>query len=240
MPSIMALRRGYGIVIGTILLLLVTACGLTGRGGTRPDDMSVEEHRKAAREHYSESRRHDDKYDSKKNIPAGSTRDGFELGGYGPYRPGDNEARSRGGFNPTERHLGHASTHERHAQDHLAAAKALETFEESQCRSVLPETRGDCPLLGSLESVTDIPGGIRISFAEGLDVNAAAAHMRCHTAFARTVGHEGMDSCPLYLDGIDVNVAGAGQEVDLTADTDSVVRSLRQKTREHLSGSAAP
>lgn len=46
--------------------------------------------------------------------------------------------------------------------------------------------RRDCPLQGQVVSASNIADGVRVSFAEGVDMNAVIAHMRsrCHMAFA--------------------------------------------------------
>ncbi len=141
-------------------------------------------------------------------------------------------------YNPTERHLAHASRHEAHAREHAEAAKRLESFEESECGSFPRETRILCPLIGQLASVKDIPGGSRVRFADGVDVNAAVAHMRCHLAFARAQAREGMNSCPLYLEGVRVSRVGPGSEVDFLVEDENDLGALRERIWTHVASEA--
>lgn len=235
--TMIGLGRWHGTLVGAIVLLLASGCGLTGNG-TDPADMSAAEHREVAHRLYEESRGHEGRDDSKESAARRPVRGRLITPDYGPYRPGDFDYWWDGGsYDPTVRRLERADEQERRARDHLRAAKKLEGFEEAQCRSFPPEIRSYCPLQGQVVSASNIPNGVRVSFAEGVNMNAVIAHMRCHMAFALAQGREGMDECPLYLEGIEVERSGRGREVDLTAESASVVRALRQRTQEHLPSS---
>lgn len=196
---------------------LLIACG--GGQGTHPDDMSAEEHRRAAEREDTESERHGSQYDSDSRRPIGAqTAQSDMFFGLSDY-------------NPTEGHLSQAQQHEDLAAEHRAASAALEAFEEQECARFPPETRRVCPLLGHVASVEDVDGGVRIQLSEGANAAAVADHMRCHLAFARTQGREGMDHCPLYVEGATVD----GEEgITVTTDAgDQAVAELRQRARAH-------
>ena len=218
-------------------IFLLSACALF-EAGTAPDDMSAEEHRRESDEHAEKAREHTSRYDPSTRIE----RDAGRLSDSGRWRQDydyrDTEDHYWGGdsYNPSSRHLADARKHEALAAEHLESARYLERFEEAQCASFPPDTRAKCPLLGQMISIEEIPGGDRVRLAKDVDVDAAVAHMRCHIAFARSLGHSGMNSCPLYLDGVRVFRNGTGDEVDfLIGDGDAEeLEALRKKLREHL------
>lgn len=197
---------------------MFVACG--GSQGTHPDDMSAEEHRAAAAREDAQGEGHGSEYDPNSRQPVGAQTAGqsdlfFGLADY----------------NPTEGHLAQAQRHQDLAADHRAAAAALESFEEQECARFPPETRASCPLLGQVASVEDIDGGIRIGLSEGANAAAVADHMRCHLAYARTRGREGMDHCPLYVEGASVETEGG---ITLRTDAgDAAVSELRRRARAH-------
>ena len=53
-------------------------------------------------------------------------------------------------YDPTEGYLDAVNRHREHARQHLAAARALEAFEQVQCRDFPPAARAACPLLGAV------------------------------------------------------------------------------------------
>ena len=91
-----------------------------------------------------------------------------------------------------------------------------------------------CPLLGQVEEVDDIPGGVRVRLAKGVPRHAAAAHMRCHLAFARARKRTGMQACPLYLPGVGVELPPNSDAIDLLVADPRDVKALRLRTRGHL------
>ncbi len=221
------------VLLSLTLAVLITlgACGQFG-GGTAPDDMSAEEHRRHSDEHQTRARDHEDRYDPDVLVEAYPGAPGWGDEYANRYR-GDYYWDDRS-YNPTARHLAHANRHEGHAREHLAAAQALEQFEEAQCRSFPPETRAVCPLIDQVAAVEDIEGGSRIRFVDGVDVNAAVAHLRCHLAFARSQARSGMETCPLYLEDVQILRVGIGPEVDLVTGQRGDVADLRSRLHDHV------
>jgi len=215
---------------------LVLALGCSWfRPGTRPDDMSAEAHRREAEEHARWEAEHQRAYDPEARASVGGSPE------YSPY-----SRRSRFGYrysdlywdvreyNPTQVQRDRAKRHGDLAREHAKAARKLEEFEEVECQAFPKETRAVCPLVARVESLEDVFGGVRARLVEGANVNAAITHMRCHQAFARARGREGMDSCPLYMPGVWVERFGSSREVDLLALDPDDVDELRRRTREHL------
>ncbi len=217
---------------GLLVFLLIVISGCV-TPGTRPDDMTAEAHRIAAEADQGQASEHLKRYDPDAIVTPGSR--------YNPYVGSNEDGSSYSDFywdvqsyNPTERHLSASAQLERHAADHLAAAESLDNFEELACKAFPPQTRGACPLLGQIEAAKDIPGGVRFRFSEGVDVNAAVAHIHCHLAFARTTEQIGMESCPLYITGVEMTRFGSSAAVELSVGNEEDLKVLRQRVREHL------
>lgn len=200
-----------------LLALLALGCAAPSPGA-RPDAMSAEAHRREATEHEREAGAHERRYDARAKTPD-------DLDRY----PQEFEA-----YNPTAVYLRLAREHRTHAREHLDAAHLLEQFEEAECGAFAPETRVVCPLLGQVDRVEDIPDGVRVHLAEGVPRHPAAAHMRCHLAFARTRGRAGMLECPLYLSGVRVELPPGSEAVDLIVANPLDVEALRLRTHGHL------
>ncbi len=145
-----------------VLCVLALGCG-SPTPGTRPDDMSAAEHEHAAGEHQAMSEQHEGRYDPS----ATDTREGRSGGarGGGPAWP----VRI---YNPTEGHHAEAERHAEHAAEHAAAGEALRRFEQAQCQGFPPETRASCPLMGTVASVEDIDGGVRLHVTAGVPSEA--------------------------------------------------------------------
>lgn len=200
-----------------LLLLLALGCAAPSPEA-QPDAMSAEAHRREATEHEREAGAHERRYDARAKTP--DARDRY---------PQEFEA-----YNPTAVYLRLAREHRRHAREHLDAAHLLEQFEEAECGDFSPETRASCPLLGQVDRVEDIPGGVRVHLMEGVPRHAAAAHMRCHLAFARARGRTGMLECPLYLGGVRVELPPGAEAVDLLVADPLDLEALRLRTHGHL------
>jgi hypothetical protein len=200
--------------------LIVGACS-SQAPGTKPDDMSAEEHQQHAKQHQKTSEEHQEQYKSgaratREEVPVDPEKDFYSVELY----------------NPTEHHQTSADQHKRHAEQHRQAAQTLLSYEQAQCAQFPKETRSSCPLMGQIKAVEDVDGGARITFHEGVPMQATVDHMKCHFAFARAQGYGGMKSCPLYLEG--VSVEADGQSVTLTTDKPEAVEPLRKRSREHV------
>lgn len=208
------------LTIFAATVLLVGACS-SQAPGTKPDDMSAEEHQKHAMQHQKTSEEHQEQYEP----GARATRE------EPPVDP-DKDVYTVEVYNPTEHHRDSAKQHQRHAEQHRQAAQKLVSYEEKHCAKFPEETRSSCPLMSQIKAVEDVDGGARITFREGVPMQATVDHMKCHFAFARAQGYEGMKSCPLYLEG--VSVEADGQSVTLTTDKPEAVEPLRKRSREHV------
>jgi hypothetical protein len=97
-----------------------------------------------------------------------------------------------------------------------------------------------CPLIGQIASAHEIPNGVRLFFAEHVNVDAAAAHIQCHLAFARAQGFRGMESCPLYAPRLRMLAPSSGRaaSVDIVVDAGGDVESLRSLLADHIATGA--
>lgn len=200
---------------------LFTSCATDD--GTRPDDMSAAEHQAAATAADAEANRHRAMPDP--DIAPTITH---------PISGASERVWEPDVYSPTRMHDEMAVQQRVLASQHRAAARALESFEEEECAAFPAPTRAACPLLGPVTSTEQVPHGVRLRIAAGVPVAAVAAHARCHVAFARAHGYEGMDACPLYLKGVRVE-SGEGY-VDLLVEDDEVLAELRQRAGGHVSG----
>lgn len=203
-------------------LLVLAACGGGGRRAVRPDDMSAARHRDEAAREYAAAADAMERYDPARQRVVGIA--------------GSHEANEPFSYpvavcNPTESHLRAAEAHSAHAREHEAAAAELERFEEAECGELPPETRAACPVLGDVVAITDVAGGVRVRFADGVPVAAVVAHMRCHLGYARAHGYADAGDCPLYVQGVRIRAAG-GQSVDILSDDARRVREIRRRARE--------
>ena len=204
-----------------ILTVLFAACG--GPQGTRPEDMSAAAHREAAAREEEEAETHADRYDPSAQAPSVLVPTEANLDTF--YTPEF--------YNPTDVHRERSVEHRALAEQHRAAATALEAFEEQECARFPPVTRAACPLLAGLEGVDEVPHGVLFRFASDAPPDAVADHMRCHVAFAWTRGHEGMNHCPLYVQGATVGKDALGVTLTTDAGADAVAE-LRQRAMAHL------
>lgn len=216
------------LTIFAATVLLVGACS-SQAPGTKPDDMSAEEHQKHAMQHQNTSKEHQEQYKS----GARATREeAFDESRQARPTDPEKDIYTTEVYNPTEHHRASADQHQRHAEQHRQAAQKLLSYEQAQCVQFPKETRSSCPLMGQIKAVEDVDGGARITFHEGVPMQATVDHMKCHFAFARAQGYEGMKSCPLYLEG--VSVEADGQSVTLTTDKPEAIEPLRKRSREHV------
>lgn len=201
--------------------IVVAACA--SNPGTEPEDMSAADHRNAAEQEEREAKEHQGKYNTKARRTSGA-----DVGG------GDTFSFPMTSYNPTTHHLESADKHRRHAHAHREAAATLENWEEQECGDFPPETRKACPLIGHVESVEDIAGGVRIKFAASVNIDAAIAHVKCHRAFAGVQGFKGMDSCPMYVKKVTVKADPKARTVDFIVDDPDLVDDLRARAAAHV------
>ncbi len=198
------------------LMPLLAACG--GAQNTEPESASAAEHRAAADEEEQAAAEHEEQFDptqvQQEASPSSEVWYGLDI------------------YNPSEIHLAEAERARSLAAQHRAAAEALEAYEEQECAHFPAESRATCPLMGQLESVREVEGGVALELKEGVNDDAVADHMRCHIAFAAVQGREGMDQCPLYVEGAGVNAEG---ELTLTTDAgDEAVTAIRERASAHV------
>lgn len=207
------------------MIALVVSCASQKTAGSDPDDMSVEEHREAAEKEEEKAEKHREQYDpsakeTKRRAQAGNPEAGIEY--------------TTTEYNPTTQHLEEAKTYEEHAKQHEQAAQTLLEFENEQCAKFPEKTRAQCPLMGQVRAVEEVDGGAKLMIAEGVALDAIADHMRCHFAFARTEGYEGMETCPLYLNDLTIEPVESDHAVIIRTSDSSNVDGVRQRSRDHV------
>ncbi len=208
------------------LLLIATAmtgflAGCASTSGATPEAMSAKSHEQQAAEHTKKADEHAEKYDP--NAPGSR---------YSEVHSGSDFAFEGTEFNPTEVHNIQARKHRRHAEAHLAAAETLRNAEEKACASIAPESRSWCPLLGPIASSENTPNGVRITLKEGTNVEEMVARVGCHIAYGNTQGREGMDRCPLYIEGVEVKQTGRST-IELSVKGKANARELQKRIAEH-------
>jgi hypothetical protein len=212
----------------SLVLPLIAAFAGCGSQSVKPDDMSAADHRaEAARER-----------DKARNEAA--TGGAGETPGPGVVAPGTTPMTRTPFYEPHPEvaktgspHLQAAEEHSRHAGEHERAAQALEAFEDAECRAIAPEERPSCPLLHDVVRIEDTAGGVRVVFADKVDVAEVVAHIRCHLAYSRTRAFADVEDCPLYVRGVKVAPAGM-HAITLTADESETVQRIRRLSREEV------
>ena len=205
-----------------VVALLVIACSCSPT--VSPDETTAAGHRREAEKERAAARAQLSRYEASARNPEGdpdrAPRGAFSSRGRYLYPvPGD----------PAQYQLTRAEEYAAHAFDHEAAARELERFEQLECRSVPPEARSACPILGPSIGLEVVDGGVRVVFAPGVPAADVVAQMRCHLAFARARGYR--DECPLYMRGVRIDASADGTGVLITTDDPAGVTDLRQRVR---------
>lgn len=180
---------------------LLIGCG--GPEDPRAEDLTAEEHEAEAQRELRE---------------AEETADHYRAVYYGPEV-----------YNPTEAHLYDAAVHQAHAEAHRLRASELRAYEAVECVEFPPETRAACPLLLEVVDVSNIDGGVRITFAESVDIAPVVDHVRCHLAFAAAEGGEGLEDCGLYVPGARAVSVPGENVIQLTTDQPEHIPELRRR-----------
>ncbi len=215
-------------VVSSLAVLVSFACASPG---TQPKAMSAQAHEEAAQVHEAEAGAHGAEYDptaTTMRVPV-QERARAAVGRRGA---GNDFVYPLEEYNPTQQHAVMAKQHAAVAEKHLKAAQKLRAFEEGACGSLPADVRAECPLMGQVASVDDVPGGVRIKFANGVDQEAAMAHVACHVAFAATNGFADMDGCPLYEKT--AQVEAEGDSLFITSQDAAAVEHIRTTSRAHL------
>lgn len=88
------------------------------------------------------------------------------------------------------------------------ASEGLAEFTGEACRGIPPSSRRACPVLTALQAVEPTDGGFLVRFEPWVDLSKLVRLMKCHQAYARATGYQGMPFCPLYLLGLQVERRG--------------------------------
>lgn len=227
--SDMQLCRTSSICIATTIL--VSGCGHY-RAETDPDAMSEEAHRQRADASHARASRHEAQIDSSQIRVSDTSHGGYE-GIAGGDDPGSTHPTPPGQImDPTAGHRREARRLRDLAREHRVAADALVAFEAVECVEVPRSERAACPLLGVVEAVQRIEGGVGLELSANTDVSRVAARARCHVAFGRRQGREGMSSCPLYVEGTEVELEG--RRLILRAREPSAAEELHRRAARHV------
>jgi hypothetical protein len=204
----------------TVLLTVgAAACSSSGKS-VRPDDMSAEAHRQEAARAMQEANVETKAVSAPPNLTL--SPNGNPEGYYAPVNPSGQNSDAR------------AQRLQRHAQQHLTAAATLESFEDSECKSIPPASRAACPLLGPAVAVEMVNRGVRVRFSETANVPRIVTQMRCHLAYARTRGFDRVTTCALYLRGVEVVAGTDGRTVDLLGHDPTVVAAIQERTSDEV------
>jgi hypothetical protein len=217
--------QGRAIVAGLLGALVAVGCA-SQAPGTQPGDMSAAEHRDHARSHERSAEAHEEHYDPNASKPSQSSYGERQLGAEFEY--------SMSTYNPTREHLGLAGEQREIAHQHSEAAAELERFAEAECGKFPPQSRAACPVLGGVGAAEDVPSGSRLHLAEGASARAVLDHMRCHHAFARMKGYDGMPQCPMYLPDVEMLAAADGTSITITSKDPRTAAEIRRRARAHV------
>ena len=211
-------RNGAGLALG----LAMSAWGCSHE--VRPDSLSAEEHRQAAGKELTQA--HTETIKASVSPPLPPPRLAVTAENPADY------AYPLDLYNPAEAHMMRARQLEAHAHQHEAAARKLEAFVENECKGLPPQTRAACPMLGPVSQIVDVPGGVRVDFTPHTRVDAVAAHMRCHFAYAQAHGFDTLVDCPLYVRGLKIHVTDDGKAIELTSQDAATADVIRARSRE--------
>jgi len=201
---------------------LALGCGQSNQS-VKPTEMSAEANRQQAQNESAAANRELNKANTPTAPPNLAASGGGNPQGY-YYDIGMYDAKNQ--------HLARASALAAHAQQHEAAAVALEKFEESECKQFPASTRAACPLLGPVTRITDVAGGVSVQVAAGTRADAVLAHMRCHLAFAKARGFGAASACPLYVKGIEIRGGVDPRTIEILSADAKVARNIQALSRE--------
>lgn len=198
--------------------------------GTKPQDMSVEGHERAAMVAQEESDQHSDLYDPSQDYASTDCAPDVCLPTWS---------------NPTSAHRDEAARLRRLARQHRKAAQALREAEEAACAGVNERDRDLSPFfhVDDIRSVTvpaldsDEPVTVTFGRVPGLTKESLQTLIDCHLARSASMGHEmpGMDYCPLVPRGVEASVSTEGEalvvSVAVAQGTESRAEVLRRAVK---------
>jgi hypothetical protein len=203
--------------------LVATGCA----SNPRHDSGTVEDHIRKATHERDTARARLDQYEDVQPTPEG----GNDPVGGGAFDPRSSTWRYPDQYYNQQYYLlQSAEKHSRRARVHEEAVVELREAVETQCRDVPPEARASCPSLGPTAGTTEIPGGTRVVFPAGVNVEATAARMRCQVAMAHAYGYR--PECPLYMKGVHVAATPDGRAIEITTEHRGYVADLRRRVRQ--------
>ena len=195
------------------------------------DGMTAEEHRAEAAVHLEKAREERELYDPAKTMRPAPRAAGSPMFGQVdvPFDP----------YNPSDAHMQAADREMIEANQHLAAAKALEKFEDQSCAGLSPAQRSACPLFASaVKQVEWKEGGFKLTFKEASEAALTFPRLRCHLAFAVANGFD-RPSCPLLVKGTSLRREGA-DGIIFEGDSPEVAGALRTQARRIFPAAEVP
>lgn len=222
----------------TAFLLLLSACTGLKSGGTPPQEMSAAEHRRHADQHSEEAKRHRDKFDpdASRTSPIAFqfpvvSRPDADPADLSQQRPAKH---TKG--NPTEKHLHHAHEHQRHAAEHRASALHLERSTDLACQGLHDDTRELCPFSEPDVLVVTTDEKVIITLTPDADSGEFLARLECHYAQATETHFEGMATCPLYIQKLDVKKSPDRSSIVISSEDPQSTRELLKRAQEFEEG----
>ncbi len=192
---------------------------------TRPDELTVEEHRAEAVAHQSAAARERAQYEPSASVAIPAVR--------GPTSPPLTDWPQT--YNPSAEHLVVADAELRKAAEHLAAAKALESFENAACEAIPPPARAACPLLASAVSeVRQVPTGVELVLRADADALEINRRLNCHLAYAVAAGFD-RRSCPLFVKGMRIRLVRPSV-LELSGSTLTIAREVQLQAHQLFVG----
>lgn len=211
---------------GWVAFVLAAVAACAGpRELTKPNDSSAAEHHRAANREGELAAREADRYLSRSLSPGSPPPAPVPRNDFKRTVPMDDLPAGP---------LAEAEKHRALARRHEAAARYLEENEEAECRGVPRAARAACPLLGAVDRVEDVRGGIRFSFSAATPVEAVLARMRCHYAYQQARAFAGSESCPLYGRAVDIRRGLDPLAIEITTSDSSAVGARRRHAREEV------
>lgn len=205
-----------------LALVVVTSCS-----HLKAKDETVAEHRSDAVVHQQRSLDERAKYDATevKRVPPHSPMMGADFDGQAIAET----------YNPTSDHLAKADRELRLANEHLAAANTLRSYENQACAGLPAGERSSCPLLASSVSrVRTTTRGFMLTIRPDANVDLTYRRLSCHLAYAVSTGFD-RPSCPLFVKGLTLSRDGEA-DIVFTGDTQAVAEALKVQARRIFVG----